>query len=466
MGPSSVRCMELSPPRRPGGESRPAPTGVPVTAELTRLMSRLAALEGLGRDGQALSEAELVDQIAVMERLKSGLAAAQARVTARLDARRRARESAAGVPAAQRGKGLGREVALARRDSVRKGDRHLGFARALVREMPHTLAALTRGEISEWRATLVVQATAVLSAEHRAMVDAELAGALAGLGDKQVAARARAIGYRLDPGSALRRVRGAHGDRRVGLRPAPDTMSYLTGFLPVAQGVACHAALARHADSLRARGDSRSRGQIMADTLVERVTGQATADAGDAEIGLVMTDRTLFGAADTPARLAGYGPIPASLARQIVRGAHRAWLRRLFAHPASGALVAMDSRRRCFDGELRHLLVLRDELCRTPWCGAPVRHADHVRGAARGGATRAANGAGLCAACNYAKERPGWDARTIESPDGRHTIAIITPTGHRYHSRAPDLPGGTGPPVSARVSSPLESRLGHLAHAA
>ncbi len=41
-------------------------------------------------------------------------------------------------------------------------------------------------------------------------------------------------------------------------------MSLVTGLLPVAQGVAVHAALKRYADSLRARGDSRTRNQAEA----------------------------------------------------------------------------------------------------------------------------------------------------------------------------------------------------------
>lgn len=47
--------------------------------------------------------------------------------------------------------------------------------------MPHTLAALTRGEISEWRATLVVRETATLSHADRAQVDRELDGHLVDL---------------------------------------------------------------------------------------------------------------------------------------------------------------------------------------------------------------------------------------------------------------------------------------------
>jgi hypothetical protein len=90
----------------------------------------------------ASEESALVERIAELERVKSAAAAGQARAAAALDASRRAAEAAAGVPAARRGRGVASEVALARRDSPSRGNRHLGFAKALVHEMPHTLAAL------------------------------------------------------------------------------------------------------------------------------------------------------------------------------------------------------------------------------------------------------------------------------------------------------------------------------------
>ena len=327
---------------------------------------------------------------------------------------------------------------------------------------------MTRGEISEWRATLMVRETAELSREHRSRVDEELGGRLRDLGDRAAAAEARKIGYRLDPGSALRRTRGATADRYVSLRPAPDTMSYLTGFLPVAQGVACLAALRQHADSLNAQGDGRSRGQIMADPLVERVTGQVTADAVKVEVGLVMTDRTLLAGDQSPADLPGFGPIPAPLARQITRAADQVWLRRLYVRPDTGALVATDSRRRLFRGKLRRLVILRDQTCRTPWCDAPIRHADHPVRAADGGATTAENSQGLCESCNYAKEAPGWRAKRLDGP--RHRVEITTPTGHRYVSTAPDPPGPQPRPqpgqqlahLFADVRSPGEEQLRSL----
>ncbi len=338
-----------------------------------RTVSREA---GAGHD-QADEGAELIDQIRALEALKSAAAAAQARATVRFAAAQRARQRAAGVSARDLGKGVAAQVALARRDSPFKGSRHLGLAQALVHELPRTLQALEVGTISEWRATLIVRETACLSREHRGQVDAELAarpGGLEAMGDRTVAVEARRIGYRLDPHAVTDRARRAESERRVTLRPAPDTMSLLSGLLPAKQGVACLAALSTHADSRRAQGDARSRGQIMADTLVERITGQATAHAVPVEVNLHMTDTTLLGGDHGPADLDGYGPLPAPLVRDWLRGDETsnlagramAWLRRLYSDPDTGALVAMDSARRCFDGGLRRFVVARDRRCRTP----------------------------------------------------------------------------------------------------
>lgn len=186
-----------------------------------------------------IDEAALIERIAALERAKSAAAAAQARATALLDEKRRAAEAAAGVPANKRGRGLASEVALARHDCPNKGGRHLGFARALVHEMPHTLAALECGALSEWRATLIVRESACLSVEDRRMLDAELCtdvAALEGLGDKRIEAEAKKIAYRLDPQAVVDRAARAASERTVTCRPAPDTMTYVTALLPVAQG--------------------------------------------------------------------------------------------------------------------------------------------------------------------------------------------------------------------------------------
>jgi hypothetical protein len=193
----------------------------------------------------------------------------------------------------------------------------------LVAEMPHTLAALERGVISEWRATLLARETLFLSREHRERIDTQLCAdpsVLDGWGDRRLTAEIQQLAYQLDPVGYTTRRGTAESERRVTSRPAPDTMARVSALLPVAQGVAVYAALRQAADAAIAAGDGRSRGQLMADLLVQRVTGQATATGVPVEIHLVMSSCALLGAGDgadgdRPAHLAGHGPIPADLAR-------------------------------------------------------------------------------------------------------------------------------------------------------
>ena len=408
-------------------------------------------LAGVRRDLSAAalpeSDSARIDVLRALEELKATIAGVQAELAVAFDSSQRAEQVARGVPAAQLGRGVAAQVALARRESPHAGGRLLGMARALVREMPHTLTALRRGELSEYRAMLVVRETACLSVEDRAEVDALVCGAAAAaaeLGTRRLVAACRRESYRLDPHSVVRRAAYAAQERCVSLRPAPDTMTWLSALLPVAQGVAAYAALNSAGDAARATGDGRSRGQVMADTLVERVTGQARADQVPIELQLVMTDHALLEGGDEPAQVAGHGPIPAGVARGLVGAAPAtaSWVRRLYRRPGGDELVARESRARCFPAGLAELIVSRDQTCRTPWCDAPIRHIDHVVAHAEGGATSYDNGQGLCEACNHAKQAPGWNARPLF--DDAYEVQLETPTGHRYRSRAPNVPGAGG----------------------
>ncbi|HEX3002587.1 MAG TPA: HNH endonuclease, partial [Angustibacter sp.] len=298
----------------------------------------------------------------------------------------------------------------------------------------------------EWTATVAVRETACLAADDRRQVDAELAARLATSGPAEIGRAAWASASRLDPHAAVNRHAKAVSDRRVSVRPAPDAMTYLTALLPVKDGVAAYAALSAAAASARAAGDPRSRGQLMADELVSRLTGAAAAEA-PVEVCVVITDEALLGGGEEPARVTTSGApeanpadslVPAGVARAIVGDAERAWVRRLYARPDDGGLVAMESRRRLFEGNLRRMLVLRDRVCRTAWCEAPVRHADHVVDHADGGPTSLDGGQGLCERCNQTKNLPGWRAEVVRAGPG-HVVRTTTPTGRTYDSTAPPL---------------------------
>ncbi len=435
-------------------------------AQVELMLSRVTTA-GLPRDDEAR-----IDMLRRLEHLKCAIEGAQAVIAVDFDASQRDIAASRGARREKQGDGIGHQIALARRESPRKGGQHLGLAKVLDTEMPHTMQALRGGFITEWRATILARETACVDVECRRAIDEILAGdaeKLSAMGDLETEREARKLAGRLDPASVAERRRRSEGERTVTVRPAPDTMTWLTASLPVRDGVAVFAVLKREAARLIAAGDPRSRGQIMADTLVNRVLhGVAHESPGVPALAVtvVVGVDTLLGESHEPATIPGYGPIPADLLRDWIRDGLDAGvevtLRRLFAEPRSGALVALESTKRAFDGNLADFIELRDQQCRIPWCGAPIRHSDHVVKAAHGGPTSAPNGQGLCESCNYAKEAVGWQAWPRPGPV--HTVETITPTGHHYISTAPPIIPATETPKMAL--SPIERRLAELLQAA
>jgi hypothetical protein len=429
-------------------------SGIAAGGAVLRTEDIRALTARMPRVDRALANDERIDQIEAIEELVCAGRAAQARLTADFDTSTREKAAAAGVPKERQGRGIAAQIAFARRESVHKGERHLALAKTLP-EMPHTQAAFDQGRISEWKATLMLRATACLSRRDRAAVDREIAGdpdRIECMGDREVANEASKLAYRRDPMSFVQRRRKAEAERHTSLRPAPDVMTWFTALLPVKDGVAVHAALSAEADRLRAAGDERSRGQIMADTLVQRVLARHLAGADGTPavpgapgvplmVNVLVPDSVLWGDDDGGGWVDGYGDVPGDLIREWVAANLESgvdtWLRRIYEQPKTGELVGMDSKARRFDGGLAAFLRLRDRGCREKYCDAPVRHLDHAEDHAQGGLTSAGNGQGICESHNYAKQAMGWSARPRPGP--RHTIETTTPTGHTYVSVAPRL---------------------------
>ncbi|WP_193612229.1 HNH endonuclease [Nocardioides lijunqiniae] len=393
-----------------------------------------------------LSDAERVDLLRELEDLKCAASAAQAVLAVDLEASQRAAQVEAGVRAGRAGEGIAEQIGLARRESPHKAARLLGLGKVLTAEMPHTLRLMQEGRLSEWRATILARETACLSLQHRAEVDARLCagGEAETMSDLGLTRAAKRLACELDPAGVAERARRAEAERHVSLRPAPDTMCWIRVLLPVKQAVRVYAVLLTIAKTARSQGDPRSQGQLMADALVERVTGESTTAAPKVEVKLVMSDSSFFGTSQDAAHVEGHGPMPAPWARAFVKEAAaqaRLWVRRLYVVPSTGELVAMDSRARCAPAGLADFVATRDlGLCRTPWCGAPIRESDHVQAYEDGGATASFNLQGLCRRCNLAKQAPGWRAAQVVTTR-RHEVETTTPTGHRHRSRSPAPPG-------------------------
>jgi hypothetical protein len=300
-------------------------------------------------------------------------------------------------------------------------------------------------------------------ADRRA-ADAELGPALAGLGDREVEAapgRSPTGWTRGRSWTGPGRGQGPGGDVAAGAGHHVG----LAAFLPVAQGVAAHTALSREADRLTAEGDGRSRGQIMADNLVERVTGQQTASAVPVEVALVVSEETLLRGGDepaswpAPARSRPGPPATWSPTRTPECGCAGStpdppmgrWSRWTRPAPVPERAAPADPDP---GPDLPHPLVRGPDPAHRP------RHP-----AAQGGTTSAANGQGLCEACNYTKQAPGLDrqtrTRTGQGPARRWRSPpppdTATPATH------PPLPGAR-PPGDDR--SLIEEHFRRLIHAA
>ena len=452
----------------------------------------LGALGSASVDG--LSEVELARVITTLEATKGAAAAVQARATARfvedrdeLTHEAAAREEISRREASCRRSATRAEVALARRCSPWQADRHVGAATALVHDLPLTMAALTAGEISEARSLIVVRETACLSRADRLEADRRLAPDLATLGDRALTAAAQRVAIDLDQEAIVERRRRAAASRHVGVRPAPDGMARLSILGPLTDIVGAYAALtaaekARYVatgdpevDAARA-ADERGRGEWMADTALERLSGRGEGQVQPVEVGLVMSEDAIIpaafdgsdrqGRADGPScavEIPGWGAVPGDMAREhllrLCDTDTQTWLRRLWTAPGGRDVVAMDSQRRLFSGVLRQLMELRDATCRVPWCDAPAREVDHVTPFARGGATSAANAMGTCQRHNLVKEEPGWRAEVIatglDPGGGPHTVRLTTPTGSEFTSVAAPLLGH-GRATAGRSGSPLE----------
>lgn len=442
--------------------------------EAVDVLRTLAATTHTTTETEETDEARL-DLLEALADLVPAACAATLRLAAQHDASRRYERAAAGVPAAQQGRGVALEIALATRTSHHTAQRRLSNARLLLAEMPHTFARLTDATLSERQATALLAHTAGVDLHVRTTVDEQLCAdpdRLTGLGERQVDAEAARLVARLDPAGVAARAAKAARDRHVTSRPAPDTMCRVSALLPVAQGVAVITALRAAADTARATGDPRTRGQVMADTLVQRTTGQTTAEAVPLAVSLLLPAASGLptpqaGTPSTePAWIPGWGPLDALSARQLLTDAWTddlaraaSTLRRLHTHPDTGALVAMDSRTRAVPAGLAAFVHTRDlGICRTPWCDAPLRHTDHAHDHAHGGTTTEPNLQGLCEACNYAKQAPGWHHQPLTdqpapSRAGPHHVEVTTPTGRTYLSRSPDLPGAPRAPAWPRGST-------------
>ncbi|WP_226352508.1 DUF222 domain-containing protein [Pseudonocardia sp. ICBG601] len=398
--------------------------------------------QAIGDDTTLLSEADLIDQVQQIESVQASLAALQAsRIRAFAQTHIQNRLTDDGTDGSDRARtdperlhrSVVAQIQLACRVSTTEARTRVANARDLHSGLDHVRGLHTAGELSAAKVTAIAVECRDLDPHQRRQVDTRLAAHdLTRLGIGRLRAMTRRLVAEIAPERFRARVHAAAAERRVTLRPAPDAMSYLTAYIPVAQGAACLAALQKAFVQVQVDPAplTRSRGQIMADTLVERVTGQATATAVNLEVQVTVPVQALLDPTPSPlpAEIPGLGPVPVEL---LATSEGTASLRRLLTD--QGLVIGGDSRQRTFTGLLATLVKARaNNRCTEPYCDAPLRHIDHIHRHTDGGHTELDNGRGLCEFHNHIREQPGW--HVTRTPDG--TVLTTTPTGHTY--RGPD----------------------------
>ncbi|MDQ3432139.1 MAG: HNH endonuclease [Actinomycetota bacterium] len=464
----------------------------------------LPGLSAAGVDCAALSAEQLVDVVAAVERLVARAHGLQLTALAELGRRCAAAGAGEGHPSSEYVGALecaAAEVAPACRWTRTMAEHRVELAAQLEQRLPATLAALSEGRIDLNRARAMAEATEPLDADAAAVAEARVLARAGSQTAAQLRVCLRRAVLAVDPVGAEHRHQVAVGKRRVEVRQLPDGVAELIAPMRADHAEAIYArlsdiarqVLAAHRAGSRA-GPDRNRpvhddepglDSLRADALAWLTLGEPmpglpvpaidatppAASTGSGAIGVagnptansarpaargcahcgserpkplvrvVVPVGTVLGVTDEPAELAGYGPIPASLARELAADAQ--W-RRILTDPATGATVATETRSYTPPASMSALVRARDGTCRFPGCRQPASRVDldHVLPWPHG-QTCPCNLCSLCRFHHLLKTHHGWRLRI--DPDTAD-VTWTSPLGRRYTTSAdgiPPLDGGS-----------------------
>lgn len=356
-----------------------------------------------------------------------------------------------------------RDLSFATRRSSSAAKGTVASARRLVESMPRMLSSLANGKVTSAVAHATASASAPLDDLQRRQVDEilfERMPRMDGAGVKRWRKVVAGVIGELDPQGAAARHQAARKDRHVSFTEGEHGMATVSAHLPALDAKLAHKRLSLEAERRRADGARVGHGALMADAFTDTLLGrEGGMEPVTLELGVMITDRALLSPEHGDvAHIEGYGPVPAEAVREELRAALtepadpakdrfgpdgpqlRVVMRRLYTHPTTGELVAVESRGREFPPAMKRFLNWRDGTCRAPFCDAPVRQYDHIVPASEGGATTADNGQGTCAYCNLSKGGDAARVERIEDPAlPGHLVAWTGHGGTTVVSTAPAL---------------------------
>ena len=315
----------------------------------------------------------------------------------------------------------------------------------LTTRLPLTMDRLVDGSIRFWHAKVLIEACSGLDDDE---LVAELEHAVIDkaphetIGDFRRRVKHKLM--RLDPRRADDQHQDAHAGRRVSMRADEHGMAGVFAYLRADHAAALMTGIDAHAAALPK--DGRTADQKRADVLADlgasmlasaSVSWQGRKPAVQVSVAL----STLLGADDQPGQLDGYGPIPASMAREIAHDPTGTW-RRIVTDPL-GRLIRCGTETYRPPAELRDHVIAEHKTCtfygcRRQGCRGEL---DHIIPFPQRPGTVAENLQPPCDRHHHAKHQTGWKVK--KRTDG---VVWIAPTGRKYftpvHAYPVDHTGG------------------------
>lgn len=354
------------------------------------------------------------------------------------------------------------------------GDRAAGAlleqSYALATTLPRTLEALRAGTVSWQHARVMVEETVTLDRAAAEALEAHFLepdapqparGCPAGeMPAYRFRRKARLWRERNHPESIEERHAKGVADRCLEFAPEQDGMARLSVFLPADKASAIWNRITAVARGLQGPNEDRTLPQLRADLFAATALragsgctgcggasnrmhdggkapqGLADAPSPRAEVLVTVPVFALLGATDEPAMLDGYGPVPASMARDLVaNGAHSFY--RVLVDPRDGAPLEIGRTSYRLTKAMRNWLRLRDGKCPFPGCSnhSLDNEADHLLSWHHGGSTGISNLGQPCPKHHRLRHTTGWrpTPATRNSPPG-----WISPAGRKYRSEHQD----------------------------
>jgi hypothetical protein len=323
------------------------------------------------------------------------------------------------------------DVATALRLSPTTAQNRIDVARVLVGHLPNTISALSTGEISVAHATVIARETAtairnglspesIFRVEQTALAHAEFHT------PGQVASKVKTTIAKLAPEEFEEIVDRARDARRVTCYSEADGMATVVAILPAedAQTVmkSIEAYIVKRDGEDAAEWSILSADMKRADALTAIASQALASMANDVQphrrpitISVAIDLPTLLGLAENPGQLAGYGAIPASVARRLAADGN--W-QRFVSDPATGNLLDFGREKYTPPQELVDYLLARDRICRFPGCRRAGQSSDidHAKSWETGGETNPSNLGLLCRRHHRMKTHGGWSLES--NPDG------------------------------------------------